>query len=77
MPRRMNPMRRRIKRNMVKCLICNDIVESKSRHDLKSCRCGETFVDGGLLYVRVGSKCWNSFEYMTEYYEDSGEDCSA
>ena len=31
----------------IKCLKCNDIIESKSVHDLQRCKCGACFIDGG------------------------------
>lgn len=38
----------------IKCLKCNDIIESKSKHDFKKCKCGACFIDGGDEYTRVG-----------------------
>ena len=32
---------------------CNEIIESSHRHDLKTCPCGATTVDGGDAYSRV------------------------
>ena len=46
----------RLIRNAAKCRLCGDIVESKHRHDFRSCKCGEIFVDGGLDYSRGGAK---------------------
>ena len=31
----------------LKCLICGDIIESKSIHDLVSCKCESCYIDGG------------------------------
>ena len=31
----------------IKCLKCNDIIESLSEHDFKKCKCGACFIDGG------------------------------
>lgn len=42
--------------NKIQCVLCEDIVESKHRHDLVWCKCGECYVDGGLEYQRVGYK---------------------
>ncbi len=44
----------RVVPNRAQCLICNDIIESKSRHDFVECGCGNLFVDGGLDYQRTG-----------------------
>ena len=41
-------------KNAIKCLKCNDVVESKHKHDFKWCKCGTVFVDGGLTYRRIG-----------------------
>lgn len=38
----------------IKCLKCNDIIESLSVHDFKYCKCGACSIDGQLLiYVKV------------------------
>ena len=44
----------KLKRNAAQCKKCNDIVESKFRHDFRQCKCGNIFVDGGLDYRRCG-----------------------
>ena len=40
------------KRNMAKCLDCNDVIESHYRHDFVSCSCGNISVDGGKDYTK-------------------------
>jgi hypothetical protein len=35
------------------CQLCNDIVQSKHRHDFVECKCGESFLDGGDDYFRA------------------------
>ena len=30
----------------IKCLNCNDIIESKNRHNLVDCKCGNCYIDG-------------------------------
>ena len=40
--------------NKVRCKKCDDIIESKSGHDLKRCECGAIFIDGGTDYQRYG-----------------------
>jgi len=43
-------------RNAIKCLACEDVIESTHRHDAKSCKCGKVGVDGGLDYLgRTGN----------------------
>lgn len=36
----------------VKC--CGSIIQSRSRHDLVTCECGKSYVDGGSDYTRRG-----------------------
>ncbi len=43
----------------IKCLICGDIIESKSVHDLVSCKCDSCYVDGGQDYLHFGGKDYN------------------
>lgn len=46
---------RRLTRNAAQCRKCGVVLESKHRHDFKSCACGN-YVDGGLSYIRRGGK---------------------
>ena len=39
-------------KNAAKCLVCNEVVESKHRHDFAMCRCGNVAVDGGKDYLK-------------------------
>ena len=43
----------------IKCLICNDIIESKHRHDLLSCKCENCYIDGGQDYLHFGGNDFN------------------
>lgn len=38
--------------NKIRCKKCGDIIESKSKHDFKSCKCGAVAIDGGTDYLR-------------------------
>jgi hypothetical protein len=38
------------------CLDCQDIIESKHRHDFVRCSCGNSFIDGGDDYLRASGK---------------------
>jgi hypothetical protein len=40
--------------NKIRCNHCNDIIESKNRHDFKFCSCKCCYVDGGHDYLRRG-----------------------
>lgn len=42
--------------NRIKCTKCGDIIESKSVHDFKFCKCRAVAVDGGRNYLR---RCGN------------------
>ena len=71
-----NNQRKTIVRNRIRCNLCGDIIESRYRHDFKSCRCGAVCVDGGKDYIRRGFL--NSLDDYTDrsVYEDSNETSS-
>ena len=54
----------------IKCLKCNDIIESLSVHDFKYCKCGACSIDGGNQYTRGGG----DFEYIHWVYDDGHEE---
>ena len=64
--------------NSVRCLVCNEVLVSKSQHHYVQCNCeNQTMTDGGNLYQRFGEKDLDKIEnlskyiYMTEQeYED-------
>lgn len=60
---------KRIKRNIIRCKKCGDIIESKSVHDFQMCRCESCYVDGGHDYIRIGGNP-EDIEQLTEYYEE-------
>lgn len=45
-------MKYTITKNAAQCLICMDIIESKSVHDFITCSCGNLSVDGGHDYCK-------------------------
>jgi hypothetical protein len=49
------------------CLDCEDIIESKHRHDFVRCECGNSFLDGGDDYVRGGG---NLLPLLDEAFDD-------
>lgn len=53
----------------IRCLKCNDIIESKDLHDCVSCKCGACSIDGGNQYTRIGG----DFKYINLVYEDGTE----
>ena len=58
---------KKIKVNKIRCKNCGDIIESKTVHDFKTCKCGNVSVDGGKEYLR------RSFKNSREDYEDLSE----
>lgn len=64
-----------LKRNAVKCLVCEKVIESKYRHNFVVCGCSnETFTDGGLAYQRWGGKDLDLIESLAEYEELTEEE---
>lgn len=56
------------------CLKCNEILESKYRHDFVQCSCdNESFVDGGNDYMRVGGKDMSLIEMIMD--DGSRKEC--
>ena len=53
----------------VKCLKCNDIIESLNQHDFKYCKCNACSIDGGTHYTRIGGDP----QYINIIYEDGTE----
>lgn len=43
---------KRLVKNIIKCVHCGDIIESKHTHDFKWCKCGTVSIDGGLSYTK-------------------------
>lgn len=50
----------------IRCLECDTVIESKSRHDFQRCPCGNAFIDGGDDYVRAGCKVSGSLAEVKE-----------
>lgn len=59
--------------NKAQCKLCNDIIESTSRHDFKRCKCGEISVDGGKSYMKRSAKNLSNIIEMSEGYEEEYE----
>ena len=63
-------------RNRIKCRKCNDIIESKSRHDFVWCKCKSVAVDGGSgngYMRRIGLP--TDYEELTEWVRDPKDMC--
>lgn len=62
----------RLIRNAVKCLECGKVLESKHRHDYRTCGCpNRTMVDGGLAYLRMGGVDPSKVRSLAEYEESA------
>lgn len=46
----------------IKCLKCNTVIESKHRHDMVWCKCGDVSVDGGDDYLKMSAKDGAKYE---------------
>ncbi len=55
----------KIIRNMARCRLCGDVIESKTVHEHPRCSCGAITVDGGHEYLaRTGN--WDNIEDLSE-----------
>lgn len=54
----------------IKCLNCNDIIESKHRHDLVTCKCDNCYIDGGQDYLHFGG---NDYSKILIIFDDDTE----
>ena len=55
-------------RNAVRCIACDSILESKTRHDYVKCHCpNETACDGGLEYQRTLAVDLDKIEDLCKY----------
>lgn len=56
----------KIVRNMIKCKLCGDIIESKYTHNFKWCRCGSVAVDGGHDYLSRSFPSYPKEDFIEE-----------
>lgn len=56
--------------NEATCDGCGETIRSKNRHDMVYCKCGETFIDGGSWYSRVGGKAKTNIVMFDNIEED-------
>lgn len=61
-------MQIKIIRNRIKCKICGDILESRSRYDFMFCSCGKAAIDGGHFYLKRSGNP-NDWEELSEVIE--------
>jgi len=63
-------MKKKLKRNRIRCKHCGDTIESKTTHDFHLCTCGAVGIDGGLDYPKriFGSNpAEEHYEELSEY----------
>ena len=51
--------------NAAKCHECGSFLESRNRHDYRTCECGNLSVDGGHDYIRRGFKDKDKIEELS------------
>lgn len=60
--------------NAIKCLECNEVLVSRSRHDFNTCSCpNSAMVDGGNDYERYGAIDMDKIEKLFIYADDDFE----
>lgn len=59
-------------RNRVRCTKCDEIIESKHRHDWVACKGGHIFIDGGHDYQRYGALTEDGMQYFEWLDEPKG-----
>lgn len=60
----------KIKRNIIRCKYCGDVIESKDKYDFKKCKCGKVGIDDGLEYCKrifPSNPPDEHFDDLTEY----------
>ena len=63
-------MKKKLKRNKIRCKHCDDIIESKYTHDFHLCNCGKVGIDGGLDYqkrIYASNPAEQHYEELSEY----------
>ena len=60
-------------KNQVKCNNCGDTIESKHRHDFRTCSCGSVSVDGGHDYLRRCYKTEGDYEELSIVIDETEE----
>ena len=58
--------------NKVRCKHCDDVIESKHRHDFVRCKCGKVAVDGGKSYLKRAFQTIpeDDYEELSEYTDE-------
>jgi hypothetical protein len=64
-----------IVRNAARCHECGGEVESRTRWDFVSCKCGSIFVDGGKEYLRRGGAGIDSYTDLSVFENCKSAQC--
>lgn len=64
----------KIESNKVKCLLCNQVIESKTKDDSATCKCKNVTVRGGLAQLRRTGKDLDQYEELSKFHYDSPDD---
>ena len=65
--------RQRVLSNRAQCRLCEDVIESRHRHDFVTCSCGEISVDGGRDYIRRSARDFANMIDLSETQEETYE----
>ena len=61
-------LRKVLTHNSVRCLVCNEVLVSKSQHHFVQCQCpNETATDGGNSYQRFMGRDLDKVENLSKY----------
>ena len=63
----MNP---KILTNKIRCNFCQEVLESKHRHDFVQCSCGKVAVDGGKDYLRRVFDLESDYVELSEFTDE-------
>ncbi len=58
--------------NAARCLDCGNLLYSQTRHDFKTCECGNLSVDGGSAYTRRGFRDTARIQEITSWPVPAG-----
>lgn len=62
---------RKIIENKAQCLLCEDVLISKTHYDFQKCSCGNLSVDGGKDYVKRGIKDGTKYKELSTYVKET------
>lgn len=64
----------KILRNAARCLTCNDVIESRHRHEYVRCTCGNIAVDGGRVYLKRAFPALPPSDWLEDLSEYESEE---